>query len=160
MILLKPKYSRIWPFLIVRVFPDGGGSPPHQPKICSFPPHLEKFSPPSRFLLHIKSICYLENPDSWHSPFLIAHYSPFQKGETLESWHKLLLSNWSRLLIEKDLELSPSSPNGLKDSKNYCPWLYLSVGQVWWLNELWFKRYIQKCTTSHVLIAIMTSQIW
>ena len=38
--------------------------------------------------------------------------------------------------------------------------LYLSTGQVWWLNELWFKRYIQKCTLSHVLILIMTSKIW
>ena len=29
---------------------------------------------------------------------------------------------------------------------NYWPCLYLSVDK--WLNQLWFKRYIQKCTTS------------
>ena len=34
----------------------------------------------------------------WHIPFLIALYSPFQKNETLESWHIWLLSNWDRLL--------------------------------------------------------------
>ena len=34
----------------------------------------------------------------WHIPFLIALYSPFQKNETLESWHIWLLSNWGRLL--------------------------------------------------------------
>ena len=44
--------------------------------------------------------------------------------------------------------------------ENYCSSLYLSIGQVWWLNELWFKIYIQKCILSFVLILIMTSQIW
>ena len=33
--------------------------------------------------------------------------------------------------------------------ENYCSSLYLSTGKVWLLNELWFKRYIQKCTLSH-----------
>ena len=47
-----------------------------------------------------------------------------------------------------------------KISENYCPCLYLSTDQVWLLNELWFNRYIQKSTMSHVLIFIMTSQIW
>ena len=31
--------------------------------------------------------------------------------------------------------------------------LCLSIDQVWWLNEQWFKRYIQKCTMSHVLMS-------
>ena len=31
-------------------------------------------------------------------PFLIVLYSPFQKNETLESWHIWLLSNWGRFL--------------------------------------------------------------
>ena len=31
---------------------------------------------------------------------------------------------------------------------------------VWWLNELWFKRYIRTCNLSHVLIPIRASQIW
>ena len=36
--------------------------------------------------------------NSLHLPFLNVPYSPFQKTETLESWHNWLLSNWSRLL--------------------------------------------------------------
>ena len=44
--------------------------------------------------------------------------------------------------------------------ENYCPCLYLYTDQVLLLNELWFNRYIQKSTLSHVLIFIMTSQIW
>ena len=32
----------------------------------------------------------------------------------------------------------------------------LSIDQVWWVNKLWLKRYIQKCTLSHVLILILT----
>ena len=47
-----------------------------------------------------------------------------------------------------------------KIPENYCPYLYLSTGQVWQLNELWFKRYIQKCTLSHVLMFVMTSKTW
>ena len=30
--------------------------------------------------------------------------------------------------------------------------VYEMDGQVWWLNDLWFKRYIQNCTLPHVLI--------
>ena len=47
-----------------------------------------------------------------------------------------------------------------KIPENYFSCLDLSIGYVWWLNELWFKRYIQKCTMSLVLILIMMSQIW
>ena len=36
--------------------------------------------------------------NGWHILFLIVLYSPFQKYETLESWHIWLLSNWGRLL--------------------------------------------------------------
>ena len=28
-------------------------------------------------------------------------------------------------------------------SEKYCPCFYLFVDQVWWVNELWFKRNIQ-----------------
>ena len=35
----------------------------------------------------------------------------------------------------------------------------MSIDQGWWVNELWFKRYIQKCFLSHVPIVTMTSQI-
>ena len=35
-------------------------------------------------------------------------------------------------------------------SKNYCPCLYLSIDQVWWVNELWFKRlHTVSCTNTH-----------
>ena len=34
--------------------------------------------------------------------------------------------------------------------------LYLSIDQIWCVNELWFKRYIQKCTLAHVLILMMS----
>ena len=34
--------------------------------------------------------------NDWHIPFLIVIYSPFQKNETLESWHIWFLSNWGR----------------------------------------------------------------
>ena len=44
-----------------------------------------------------------------------------------------------------------------KIPESYCSCLYLSTGQVWWLNDLWFKIYIQKCTLLHVLIFIMIS---
>ena len=36
---------------------------------------------------------------SWHLPFLIVFYSPFQKNETLESWRNWLLGNWSGCYI-------------------------------------------------------------
>ena len=36
--------------------------------------------------------------NSWHVPFINVPYSPFQKNETLESWHNWLFSNLSRLL--------------------------------------------------------------
>ena len=35
-----------------------------------------------------------------------------------------------------------------KICENYCPRLFLSIGEFWWLNELWFKRSIQKFTVS------------
>ena len=44
--------------------------------------------------------------------------------------------------------------------ENYCSCYYLSIGEVWWLKELWFKRYVQKCILPYVLTLIMTSQIW
>ena len=85
--------------------------------------------------------------NSWHLPFSIILYSPSEKNETAESWHNWLLSNWRKLLywnLATVLQIVQKIP------ENYCPCLYLSIGQVWWLNELWFKRYTQKCTLSHV----------
>ena len=62
--------------------------------------------------------------------------------------------------LKKTWNLAPVLQIVQKIPQNYCPWVYLSIGQVWWLNELWSKRYIQKYTLSHVLILIMTSHIW
>ena len=45
--------------------------------------------------------------------------------------------------IEKDLKLSPSPPDCSKDSLKLLPF-YLWIGQVWWLNKLWFKSYIKQ----------------
>ena len=38
-----------------------------------------------------------------------------------------------------------------KISENCCPCLYLSVAQVWWLNELWFKRYSKLIEKKYIL---------
>ena len=91
--------------------------------------------------------------NGWHIPFLIALYSPFQKNETLKSWHIWLFS-------KRTWNLASVSQIVHKITENYCTCLYLSAGQVWWLHDLWFKRYIKKCTLSHVLILIVTSLIW
>ena len=58
--------------------------------------------------------------------------------------------------IEKDQELSPSPLDCSKDSLKLLPllpadiyiyiYIYISAGQVWWLNKLWFKRYIQNAS--------------
>ena len=51
-----------------------------------------------------------------------------------------------------ELRLSPSPQTVRKIPENYCPCIYLSIGQVQWVNEMWFKRYIQKgisCTNTH-----------
>ena len=49
-----------------------------------------------------------------HIPFLIVLYPPFQKNETLESWHLWLLSNWGRLLNWKGPGIKPQSPKLFK----------------------------------------------
>ena len=88
--------------------------------------------------------------NSWHLPFLNVPYSPFHK-----KWNTgiltLLVSEYiigTVSWIKKDLELSPSPPNCSKDSWKllvlFC--LYLSTGQVWWINEFWSKIYIQECS--------------
>ena len=60
---------------------------------------------------------------SWYLLFLIFHFTPFQKAETLETWHNWLLSNWGRLLNWKGLEISISSPNLSKDFRKILPLL-------------------------------------
>ena len=56
-----------------------------------------------------------------------------------------LKGNWNLVPVLQIVQMIPES---------YCPCLYLSIGQVWWLNKLWFKKYIQKCTLYYVLILI------
>ena len=71
--------------------------------------------------------------NSWHLPSWIFLYSP---SKWKKSWHNWLLSNWNRWLC---WNLAPVPQIVQKIPENYCPRLYLSIGQVW-LNELWFKR--------------------
>ena len=51
--------------------------------------------------------------------------------------------------LKRTWNLAPILQIAQKIPKNYCPCLYLSIIQVCWLNELWFKRCIQKCALSH-----------
>ena len=44
-------------------------------------------------------------------------------------------------MSKKSLELKFQSSISFKDLKKYCPYLNLSTDQVWWGNELWFKRF-------------------
>ena len=62
--------------------------------------------------------------------------------------------------LKRTWNLAPVFQIVQKITENYCSCLYLSTSQVWWLHDLWFRRYIQKCTLSHVLILILTSLIW
>ena len=47
--------------------------------------------------------------------------------------------------------LAPGGRIVRKIPGNYCPGSYQSIGQVWSLNELQFKRYIQKYILTHVV---------
>ena len=102
---------------------------------------------------------------NWYSPFLILPYSPFKKKkkERKKYWKVNVISYWvieAGCYLENSLKRGPIIQIVQKISEKYCSFWYLSSGRVWWLNKLWFKRYIQRCTLSHVLTLIMTSQIW
>ena len=64
------------------------------------------------------------------------------------------------MLRKKRLFLAFWRRTAFKLSRSKTSSLPESISQVCWLNELWFKRYGQKCIYSYVLILIMTSQIW
>ena len=67
----------------------------------------------------------------WHLPFLNVPYSSFQKNKTLEWWPNWSLSNWSRLINWEGHGTLPQSSELLKKiPENYCPCLYLWIGQV------------------------------
>ena len=55
--------------------------------------------------------------------------------------------------MKRSWNLAPVLQIVQKIPENYCPCLYLSIDQVWWLNELWFKRYskmhLVSCTNTH-----------
>ena len=53
--------------------------------------------------------------------------------------------------MKRTWSLAPVFQIVQKISENYYPCLYLPIDKVWWLNELWFKRYIETCTLSHLL---------
>ena len=115
---------------------------------------------PRPFYYFIKMTIYQDLAifNSCRLPFWIVPYSPFQKNETLESLHNWLWNNWGQLLNWKEPGTYPPVRQIVqKIPENYCPRLYLSIGKVWWLNELWSKRYIQKYTLFHILMLIMTS---
>ena len=110
----------------------------------------------SRLFYDFSEILILQDPSvfsNWYLAFLILHYSPFQKNGILETIHNWFLVTGAGCKIEKDMEIR-------KISEKYCSCLYLSIDQVWLVNDLWFKRYVEKCTLPHVLILIMMSQIY
>ena len=45
-----------------------------------------------------------------------------------------------------------------KIPENYCPCLYLSMGQIWWLTELWLKS-CKKCIISSTNIHHVTDLV-
>ena len=56
--------------------------------------------------------------------------------------------------LKRTWNLAPVLQIVQRISENCCPGLYQSIGQIWWLNQLWFKRYIQKvhllsCANTH-----------
>ena len=79
---------------------------------------------------------------SWCLPYLILLYLPFQKNETLAIWHNWLLSNWligyciikQVAKLKSPWKLAPVLQIIHKISEKYCHYLYLSIGQVWWVN--------------------------
>ena len=116
----------------------------------------------SRLFCDFNDLSFFSN---WYSPFLILPYSPFKKKkkERKKCWKLNVISYWvieAGCYLENSLKLGPIIQIVQKISEKYCSFWYLSSGRVWWLNKLWFKRYIQRCTLSHVLTLIMTSQIW
>ena len=73
----------------------------------------------------------------------------FLKIETLESWDNWLLSNWSRFLNWKDLELSTSPPNCSKDSRKVFALVFVcQLAKFDDLMSCGSKDILKKCTVS------------
>ena len=90
--------------------------------------------------------------NDWHIPFSIVLYSPFQKKWNTGILTYLIIEQLGQIARSKRIwNLAPALQILQKNTENYRPCLYLSNGQVWWLQKSWFKSYIPKCTLSHVL---------
>ena len=66
-------------------------------------------------------------------PFTIFNcplYQPFQKNETMKSWHNWSLSNWSKSLNEKGSGAQPQSSKWLKRYMKISA-LVTPIKQVW-----------------------------
>ena len=78
----------------------------------------------------------------------------------MKHWKLDLICYWvTGAKFKRTWNLAPVLQIVQKITENYCPRLYLSGVQVWWLHEFWFKRYIQKCTLPHLLILIATDSV-
>ena len=96
-----------------------------------------------------------------HLPFLNVPYSPSQKNETLESRHNWLLSNWGSLLNWKGPGTYPQSSKLFnRFVKIIIPIYIYQLAKFVDLMSCGSKDKFKKCTLFHVLILIMTSQIW
>ena len=78
----------------------------------------------------------------------------------MKHWYLDIIGYWVIGAGWKDLKLSHGPQIVEKIPENYFPCIYRSIGKVWWVNELWFKSYIQNCTLSYLIILTMTSRIW
>ena len=92
--------------------------------------------------------------DSWYLPFLILPYSPFQKNETLKTWHNWLLSNWSRLLNWKGPGTKLQSSKSLKGfQKNIAVAYTQKLTTFGWLmscdSKDIFKNVPASCDNTH-----------
>ena len=80
-------------------------------------------------------------------------YSPFQKTETLESWHNWLLSNWSRLLNWKRPETKYHSSKLLKGFLKIIVLIYIyksvNFGDLMSGGSKYTKMHPVSCTDSH-----------
>ena len=86
--------------------------------------------------------------------------NPKYENENLVKYQRVKLLYWKGLGTQpKSSKLFYRLLNILSFLKKK-KYIYILIGHVWWLNKFLVKRYIQKCTFSHELILILTSQIW
>ena len=79
--------------------------------------------------------------NSWHLPFLSvpdSHIFKKIKHGNLDIIGYWVI--WAGCLLKRACNLAQILKIVQKILENYCLYLHLSIDQVWWLNELWFKR--------------------